>query len=228
MDGGGPGRESDYGYPDWTRERTEAAIAHWHDECSLSPETCAVLALSAGSMNAPSARDKHGNVMFESTAIAEHLMLGGVPPQSIICDFLSWDTVANGWVSRMVVDALQAVSPPDQQLRVLVFISDFHSQRIKASMDWAFSLEPHSHDKKSNVEIVNVPSTSVHWVGGVASFTERITHEARGAEQLAQHMKDGTVRSLTEMQAFLFLGGHRGYFDFTHNQYEASAGAGWG
>ena len=55
--GGGPGdADVDNGFPLWTEQRTDAAIAEWQTHCVSAPERCVILALSAGSMNAPSAR----------------------------------------------------------------------------------------------------------------------------------------------------------------------------
>ena len=168
--GGGPGDAStDNGFPLWTEQRTDAAIAEWQTHCVAMPERCAILALSAGSMNAPSARkvrrlvwsglvgfsrvwsrrvgesraltppplshthtpdayastptpdarrptpdarrpdaptprrltptfavlQSDGTVIFESSRIARHLMEAGIPSDSVLCDWISWDTVAN-------------------------------------------------------------------------------------------------------------------------------------
>lgn len=68
--GGGPGNVHDHGYPPWTAQRVEKALQRYDAKYA---ETTAFLALGAGSMNAPSARDRDGRVVFESTRIAEEL-----------------------------------------------------------------------------------------------------------------------------------------------------------
>ena len=61
-----------------------------------------MLALSAGSMNDPPPRNDEGHMVMEASVIAKHVVGGGVPPEAIICDWQSWDTVGNAFFTRQV------------------------------------------------------------------------------------------------------------------------------
>jgi uncharacterized SAM-binding protein YcdF (DUF218 family) len=50
-----------------------------------------------------------GHIVFESSVVASHLVAAGVPEQSIICDWSTWDTVGNAVFTRQVLEA--AASP---------------------------------------------------------------------------------------------------------------------
>ena len=120
--GGGPGdRERDKGFPKWTKQRTDAALRDWSQHCTVSGQ-CAILALSAGSMNAPSAEQPDGSIIFESARIMQYLVEAGIPPESVICDFASWDTVGNAWFTRMVVESLLQLITTKSELQTLQVI----------------------------------------------------------------------------------------------------------
>lgn len=271
--GGGPGDpDTDNGFPLWTRQRTQAALQEWRESCAPFDSTrCAVLALSAGSMNAPSPRNSQGHVLFESTLIAEHLVNNGVPPEAIICDWASWDTVGNAWFTRLVAESLVHLASPDRlmrlqhrrsgarqqvegakasstsgdgttvdaqpllrdvgvALRVTCFISDFHAARTHAALDWVFGLSPtvgSQHGVRATVDVVTVTSQGVQWEGA-ESFADRIAHESAWEIRLRRWATQGLVTSTTELQAYLLLGAHRGYYDITHGSYRVSSGGGWG
>ena len=97
--GGGPGDDV-AGFPPWTRERAAAAVGAWRHERRCRPRrarapACAFLALSCGSLNAPSARLADGRASFESMATARFLEESGVPPAAVIAESYSWDTAAS-------------------------------------------------------------------------------------------------------------------------------------
>jgi len=230
--GGGPGdREHDKGFPKWTKQRTDAALTDWLQHCTVNGQ-CAILALSAGSMNAPSAEQPDGSIIFESARIMQYLVEAGIPPESIICDFASWDTVGNAWFTRMVVESLlqlittnsesQTLNQDSALLQVLVYISDFHADRMRAAMEWLFGLQPQVGEAVQ-FEVVDVPSGEQ----GVG-FAHRLKHEAQGAQMLRNFKHKGLLHSMAEMQTYLLLGGHGGYYKFTHGLYKASTGPGWG
>ena len=75
--------------------------------------------------------------------------------------------------------------------------------------------------------MVSVSSAGVEW-GGSAAFEERMAHEAVWERRLRANAATGVASSLDDMEAYLLLGGHRGYFDFTHGRYKVSPGADWG
>lgn len=263
--GGGPGNPgTDGGFPLWTRQRTDAALEEWRESCEpFGSARCAILALSAGSMNAPSPRNFKGHVVFESSLIAEHLVRNGVPPEAIICDWATWDTVGNAWFTRLVAEALIHLADPDRLkkiqgistrdgtkvargstlpetaslfnghgvvLRLTVFISDFHAARMHAALDWVFGLDPRPGDQygvRTTVDVVSVISKGTEWEER-ESFKDRMKHESQWETRLRGWASQGLLQSATEMQAYLLLGAHSGYFQFTHGTYITSSGGGWG
>jgi hypothetical protein len=56
----------------------------------------------------------------------------------------------------------------------------------------------------------------------------RLEHETAAIAQV--HKNAQHINSMAELTAFLFLGGHQGYFKYTHNQQQMgkSTGFGWG
>ena len=98
--GGGPGdAERDGGLPRWTRARADAALEEYaqlggdggDDGADDARGGVLFVALSAGSMNAPSARDaRDGSALFESRAIFDYLVARGAPADAIVVDWLSW------------------------------------------------------------------------------------------------------------------------------------------
>jgi uncharacterized SAM-binding protein YcdF (DUF218 family) len=131
--GGGPGGKEAQGFPIWTQKVCDEALSRYFN---LTTQHKMILALSAGSMNAPSARAADGTAVFESTAITAYLVSKGVPASRIFADFTSWDTVGNAWAARSVVESLLRLSRKD--LVVQVFISDFHARRMQAIFEWVF------------------------------------------------------------------------------------------
>ena len=66
------------------------------------------LALSAGSLNSPNVINAEHQVVFECTHTIRHLVDLGVSQERIHGDFMSWDTITNGYMLRMTVQALLA------------------------------------------------------------------------------------------------------------------------
>ena len=64
------------------------------------------------------------------------------------------------------------------------------------------------------------------WASGAEDRRARQAHERKAADQARLLAKE--ISTVKEFQAFLVLGGHRGYFDLTHGRYRASPGGGWG
>ena len=89
------------------------------------------LALSAGSLNSPNALNDNNQIVFECTHTIRHLVELGVSQDRIYGDFLSWDTITNGYVLRMTVKALLMRHSGAGRINVEVFVSDFHLARCK-------------------------------------------------------------------------------------------------
>ena len=149
--GGGPGDPAGSGYPDWTRQRTLAAVERFRGlPDAASKARVAFLALSAGSLNAANKRLSDGTdrIIFECTNTMRHLYDLGIDKKQVFGDFMSWDTVSNALMVRLFADGLddqehesyfQAFHTP---LYIEVFISDFHAARMRAALEWVLYLEP--------------------------------------------------------------------------------------
>jgi DUF218 domain len=96
------------------------------------------IVLSAGTTYHPPPLDAGGFPIFESVAAARYLMEAGVPPDRILTDTSSYDTIGNAYFSRVI-----HVEPQGLR-RLLVINSEFHMPRTKAVFQWLYGLEPHA------------------------------------------------------------------------------------
>jgi len=97
-----------------------------------------IVTLSAGTTHRPPPLDNSGFPIFESVAAARYLIDAGVPPENILTETCSYDTIGNAFFSRVIhVD-------PQGLRRLLVITSDFHLPRTQAVFNWMYSLEPKS------------------------------------------------------------------------------------
>ena len=112
-----------------------------------------------------------------------------------------------------------------------IFISDFHAARFHAAMDWAFGLAPSTDysgpDAVVSHHVTSVSSVGVDW-GSQDEYKARLAHEEKGAGMLRHNAETGVATTVTEMAAYLLLGGHMGYHKFTHDTYVPTEGGGWG
>lgn len=240
--GGGPGREDDEGYPQWTRSRTLAAFGEYQRLQSNAGEGEGVIfyALSAGSLNGPNrAGNEDGKIVFECQHVLNHLIALGVPRERLFGDFISWDTTANALSLRLLIEGLISTYSHDpEQLRkqnfqkksdrkgvvIDVFSSDFHTERIKLIFSWVLSLSP-SLDNRVQLNMFNIPSMGVGWTADKDEWNSRMAHERNSiAENKRLHE---AIKTFSEFQAFLLLGGHKGYRNYMFSTYQRSAGAGW-
>lgn len=124
-----------------------------------------------------------------------------------------------------------------------MFISDFHAGRVQAAMDWVFSLPPTSLERQHPlrpqhgggggqsgvvIEVISVASFGLDWGNDPLAFKKRMEHEETWQAKLKKWKNDGLLRDMADLQSYLFLGGHQGYFGFTHGSYKRTEGAGWG
>ena len=228
--GGGPGIAGD-AFPLWARERAAAAFDDWKSEVRCRPRrraaapSCAFLALSCGSLNAPSARMADGRSLFESMATVRFLEESGVPARMIIAESFSWDTVTNALALRWTVEAISAVRVAAPGFELRVWISDFHAERFEANARWALGVLPsllNGAKPRISLSMRPVPSESF---ADPAARAERMAHEARGAETARENAV--RVRTIHDLQAFVLLGGHAGLWDYMHRRHAPSKGAGW-
>lgn len=214
--GGGPGLPEDHGYPTWTMKRTLQAFSEFSKSSVIERNSSIFLALSAGSMNGPNVMQSDGRIIFECQHILSHLKELGVSKDRLFGDFISWDTVANGLTVRMFVESLLSQRRySDQPLRLKLFTSDFHLERLREVLLWVLQLDP---SLKPNVAV----SFHVHDAYGVSlgskkeDFDVRIAHEKRGVAQIQSLAKK--ITKFTQFQAYLMLGGHQGYSKYLRSE----------
>jgi hypothetical protein len=211
--GGGVPSDDGLHMPQWTEERTDAAIEAWKRlDDDEQRARVSFVALSLGTMNRPTVKDPvTGHMSIESSLISRRLIThGGVPMENIVADAFSWDTVSNAWVSRQVVEGLLSrYSEATVDLRI--FISDFHAARVQAAFEWLFSLEPRL-ERVKGIRIESVPHSAK--AEDEAAWAARREHEARGVRQTREN--SANIRTLAQFHAWLFLGGHRGFWEFSH------------
>ena len=218
------------GYPEWTRRRVISAFKDYekHDNTKLEK---IFLTLSAGSLNSPNMRYADGRIIFECQHMIQHLKDLGVPKEAIFGDYISWDTVSNALVVRMLIDGILALkkengieidskTPP---LTVSVYISDFHAERVKAAFSWVLDVAP-SRLPFINFIVNSVNSEGIEW-GSKELFEKRRQHELNGVEVITRN--SNTIKTIEQLYAFLLLGAHKGYYNYMHGSYTSSKGAGW-
>jgi len=224
--GGGSGagmNNVDKHYPEWTRRRVKAAFEQHRREGNKTP---LFVALSAGSLNTPNTVHEDGRIKFECQHMIEHLVELGVPRSSIIGDFMSWDTVTNALFLRMVINGVrvaQKANLRNKKLPIEVFISDFHAERVQAAFEWVLGLRP-SLLPYVTLTINKVSSEGIEWPDADA-FSSRVEHERGGVQQIKDNSK--IIQTVTELEAFVTLGPHKGIFNYLHHQLPAKTGSGW-
>jgi hypothetical protein len=113
------------------------------------------------------------------------------------------------------------------EIFVEVFISDFHSERVKHSFEWILDLYPSlisGDNHPIHLRIHSVSSQGVQWKSK-EDFEARIDHEMRGVAIIEENAKH--VKTFAELFAFLLLGPHRGIRNYLLESYQPSTGGGW-
>ena len=130
--------------PSWVQRRLDRAVELQRGEY--------ILTLSAGTTHRPPPLDSNGFPIFESVAAARYLIDAGVPPERILTETHSYDTIGNAYFARVIhVD-------PQGLRRLLVISSDFHLPRTEAVFTWMFSLEPKPAAYELEFDSVSDPS----------------------------------------------------------------------
>src|ERR1700682_5838027 len=116
--------------PSWVLRRLDRAVQLRRDAY--------IETLSAGTTHRPPPLDEGGFPIFESVAAARYLIGAGIPPEHILTETHSYDTVGNAFFSRVLHVDLRGFR------RLLVITSDFHLARTQAAFNWIYGLEPKS------------------------------------------------------------------------------------
>jgi len=92
-----------------------------------------VLTVSAGTAHAPQLLTADGLPIWESTAAAAYLLDAGLPPESLVVETTSYDTIGNAFFARIAhADLLE-------WRRVCVVTTDWHMERSRAIFEWVFN-----------------------------------------------------------------------------------------
>jgi uncharacterized SAM-binding protein YcdF (DUF218 family) len=177
--------------PTWVERRLDLAIR--------LREQSYIVTLSAGTTHRPPPRDANGYPIFESIAAARYLIAAGVPPDRILAETHSWDTVGNAFFSRVVH------LEPQGLRNLLVITSDFHLPRTELAFNWVYGLKP----EQAQYEI--------HFVGVAdPDMDPSVLHERREKERKSLEGLAPLTRRLTTMRDF-----HRWLFT-EHSAYSAA------
>ena len=129
----GGGLQADGSLQAWTIARLDTAI-------ELQDQADWIATLSGGTVHKPPPLDGKGFPIFESRKAAEYLIEAGLPPNRILTEISSYDTIGNAYFARMLF------SDPMALLNCLIITSEFHMSRTEAIFHWVFSLMPLQHD----------------------------------------------------------------------------------
>jgi|SRR6516162_1561591 hypothetical protein len=130
--------------PTWVERRLDRAIELHKGQF--------ILTLSAGTTHRPPPLDSSGFPFFESIAAAKYLIDRGVPPDAILPETCSYDTIGNAFFSRVIH------AEPRELRRLLVITSDFHVARTESVFNWIYSLKPIPFSFELTFEAVSDPS----------------------------------------------------------------------
>lgn len=113
--------------PPWSIARLQRALEIENGEILIT--------LSAGSVHVPPPLDEDGFPILESLAAARYLLARGIPPERILTETCSLDTIGNAFFARLLhIDPLRL-------RRLLVITSEFHMPRTAFIFRWIFSLD---------------------------------------------------------------------------------------
>eukprot|EP01038_Epipyxis_sp_PR26KG_P004459 gene4459-6306_t len=218
----------DGGYPSWTRERVIEAYRHYERHAHRQNQSL-FLTLSAGSLNAPNNHFGDGRIIFECQHMMKHLSELNIPSERVYGDMFSWDTVTNGLSLRLFVEGLLANKlvlnkQKKPKIELLVFISDFHANRVNASFHWVLGLNP-SLLPKINIIIHSINSTASMVWKSASDYNSRIEHEKKGTNLIYENAKK--IKTFSQFSSYIMLGGHHGLNNYLHDTYKKSVGGGW-
>ena len=194
------------GLPPWVQRRyAEAASLH---AVGGAPVLCS----GAGTPHRRPPLDKSGFVVHEASAGARFLLELGVPPQEIVKETASYDTIGNAYFS------LACHCIPRRWTRLRVVTSDFHMDRTRLAFEWLADLA--GRDLRQNFEIsfVAVSDEGAMADGVLAARRER---EAHSVENLRENV--GRLRTFAAASEWLHTE-HRCYA--VSRQHEVGEGVG--
>jgi hypothetical protein len=124
----GGGLFEDGSVPPWVINRLDKAME--------LAQGAHIITLSAGTPHKPPPLDGAGNPILECVAEAAYLRESGYPPELLLMENASYDTIGNAYFARVMhVD-------PAGLRRLCVVTSQFHMARMEAVFRWVFGLAP--------------------------------------------------------------------------------------
>jgi hypothetical protein len=165
--------------PEHVKRRFDLALERWSGEWMVP--------LSAWTTHRPAMLDGDGRQMWEATAGARYLMTRGVEARRIVCEATSYDTIGNGYFSRV-----QIVEPMGWR-RLLVITSEFHMPRTEAIFRWIYGLD--GGTARYELEFAASPDDGLS-EAGVAARRERESGSLRSVERLRERLT--SLRSVAE------------------------------
>jgi hypothetical protein len=162
--------------PPWAAARFDLALAR-HTGGKL-------VCLSAGTTHRPPPLED-GFPVSESIAGARYLMRKGVDPAQIRIENVSYDTIGNAYLAKLL-----HVDPP-AWTRLLVITSEFHMPRTRAIFEWIFGFEQGRYELTFEAS----PNTGIT-PEGLRFRMEKEEQASRGFSALQQRI--GSLRELHE------------------------------
>ena len=167
--------------PSWVRRRL--------DRARETAGEAYIVTLSAGTPHRPPPHDERGFPIFESVAGARYLLDAGFPPERVLIEAHSWDTIGNAYFSRVIH------AEPRGFRRMLVVTSDFHLARTRTAFEWVYGLEPRP---AFELDFEGVDDSEMD----AAVLAGRRETEARSLEILGP--LTGRIRTISRFHRWLF------------------------
>jgi uncharacterized SAM-binding protein YcdF (DUF218 family) len=125
----GGGLTADHKPTPWVKARLDYALS--------VRERKYIIVLSAGTPHRPQHLDTDGFPIYESIAGARYIMEKGLPPECVMAETCSYDTIGNAFFARLLF------TDPLSLGKLLVVTSAFHMPRTQEVFQWIFGLPPH-------------------------------------------------------------------------------------
>jgi uncharacterized SAM-binding protein YcdF (DUF218 family) len=175
--------------PPWVEARFEKAL-------ELAAAEACIICLSAGTVWRPPPLDETARPIFESVAGAGYLLRRGFPPERILTEMSSYDTIGNAYFCRTIH------TDPAGLRRLAVVTSEFHMPRAETIFRWVFSLD--SGDSPYTLSFLATPD---------AGMAESLRIERRAKEDASMATMAALIARFTTLAAlhrWLFAE-HRAY-----------------
>jgi len=131
----GGGCNLDCSLPLWCIQRCDYALKIYRD----NPSKYYFIVSSAGTYHHPNPIDSNGYIIFESTLLSNYLIDNGVPPNKIIKESTSYDTIGNMFYIRTTITDIR------KWYNLIFVTSDFHMERSKEIAQFIFNLETNKY-----------------------------------------------------------------------------------